>query len=835
MSTVEQAVRCPRCGTLQPPTLDFCNGHFEGAPCLCYLGWSRAPATAPSPAQASPATAARNPAVSMTVSFRGVEPPADGAAASGVAPGDRVTLDVTLRNIGRIVDEFGVTVQGLPQEWVQPPAAAVHLVPVDHEGHSERHLSFVLAPPRVATATAGAYQLAITVRSQALDRTLEVRQATLVVRPFLAVTATARPSVAQGRTSARFHVDVRNGGNAPIAPVLVPSGGDELRFAAPSGLTAVAPGDAVSQPLTVRCKRLLIGQPVFHQLQVGVAVNGLDPPAVPLALTFRQKPLIAWWVPVALALLAALAIALYAVWPRKVTMPLLKGSATVFVAERRLERAGFKTAPKVVTRVRSDVKSGTVLDQTPLPFARVTPDTPIVLRIAVPATFTIIPDLTGMTVAQAEDDLHRRYLKLGTILPADAPATRTIASQLPLPGRARSRDVTAVDVVLAAPGKVNVPRIVCKTLSQAEKILTRKGLVLGTPSSSVTSSQVATSQVPARGLRRPLGTTVTPRDFELDPQQCQTKAEREQAAKAAKGASTTRGSLPARVVAAAGEPVAFDDGRGVLLAPRGSALATGQQPAWSPDGTLLAMRVGPDLRIVSPPAPGIDPVTIRLGRDTLGAPAFAPMTVGDPLLAFLATSAGGDSRLCLARVGPAAAQPSCLDLPRLHARSIAWSPGASVLLVVGARAGASDRPGVLRVRLTREEPAEAASWSVDPLLWRLRLGARTVPIFHVAYDPRAQRLAVVTSSAPAGADPAPQVALMDLADWPNLRNARWLERSACQIAWSPTGARLAVVEVDAPGACPADPQPGRLVTLAVDRPSARTTIAEHARNPAWRP
>ena len=62
MSTVAEAARCPRCGTLQPPTLDFCDAQVEGAPCLRYLGWSRSPAA--TPAVAAPAVAAPEPAVS---------------------------------------------------------------------------------------------------------------------------------------------------------------------------------------------------------------------------------------------------------------------------------------------------------------------------------------------------------------------------------------------------------------------------------------------------------------------------------------------------------------------------------------------------------------------------------------------------------------------------------------------------------------------------------------------------------------------------------------------------------------------------------------------------
>jgi len=829
MSTAApETIRCPKCGTVQPLVHDFCHARVEGKWCREYLGWLRPGAK--EPVTEGPPPPAPEPSVQLSLEFAGAYPVPGEPLTASVIPGDRVELKATVRNVGPIVDKLTVMVHGLLHGWAQPEAQSVHLVPIGHEGHSERAVTFVLRPPRDSTARAAAWPLTITVRSESRNRTLQTDTATLIIRPFSAVVATARPLIAKGRTKARFWCDVRNDSNTPIAPTLMASDSEGVcTITTPSGLTQVPPGSWAALPLDVRAPRVWFGTPVDRQLQVLVAV-GAEPPGPPLAVTFRQKPLIPWWVPVVLLLLAGLAIALYAVLPHKVTMPSVRGASTVFVAERQLQQAGLKDKPTVKTRVLSTVKSGTVIDQNPHAFTRVDRDVPIVLRIAVPATYTIIPDLTGMTVGQAEEDLNRRYLKLGLVTPSGAPASRKIVSQVPLPGRARSRNITAVSVVLAGPGDVKVPNVVCLTLGQAEKKLTALGLKLATPTSPVTSTQQATGQVPAAKTTRPLGTAVTMLGFEEEPESCQPQPSgTSTTSTTATGSSTTPSVVTASrgAVASVTEPVAFDDGKRVRMASSGHPLGVGEQPAWSPDGKLLAVRERAGIRVSRPGAPATDAATVRDGAYAVSAPKFAPAGVGR-LLAFLATRPGASSRLCLARVTTGRLEPSCLTLPHLLARSLAWSPGGTVILVVGARPGELDRPGVMRVALTGDAPQRATSWRVNRLLWRVRFDGRTGPVFDVAYDPAAPRLAVVTDVAGSG----PRVALMPRASFPSMGQAEWVGGAACQVAWDPSGAGLAIVEA---GRCPAEGATGRLVSLELSAPQRPKTLARDARNPAWQP
>jgi beta-lactam-binding protein with PASTA domain len=836
-AATSETVRCPRCGTQQPAERDFCQGEYEGAPCREYLGWSRPQDDEPgdeAPPSPAPPTEA---AVQLTVAFTGVDPLPDGSLAAHVIPGDRVGLDVTLRNVGTIVDTFSVSVRDLPPGWVQPPAGTARLVPVGHEGRLERHLHFVVRPPRDSSATAASWPITIVARSETRARTLATQPATLVVEPFFAVTATARPQIVTGRGSARVWCDVRNNGNAPIAPTLLPA--DSLgicTFTVPGGLAVIAPGHTLSQPLDVRAPRRLIGRPVDQQLQVVVAVEGLDPPTPPLLVIFRRRPLIPWWVPVVLVLLASLAALLYAVWPRepeKVTMPDVAPSSSVFVAQRELQRAGLKSTPKVLTRVDSSVKAGTVIDQDPAAFRRVDPTIPLQLRVALPATYTIIPDLTGMTVGQAEDVLHRRYLKLGKVVPTDAPPSRPIAGQVPLPGRARSRDVTAVDVELAGPGEVTVPNVVCKTFGEAEKVLTPAGLKLATPASAVTSTQKARGQVPAAGSKRPLGTTVT---LMFSGSKVCAKPSKA-AGTAAKGSSAGPSGPAVAGGAGAGtaEPVAFDAGTGVRL-PSGP-LRAGHQPAWSPGGALLAVRWGSQIRISYAASPA-DQATVSADLLVPSAPEFDPTQTAQPLVAFIATPQRGSSQVCFARSAPGTPTRSCLPLDDLRARSLAWSPDGGTLLVVGVRPRDPGRPGVLRLQLisAAADPANASSWHADRHLRRPRAGGRSGDVFDIAYDPRSARLAVITNIAPDGASSLPQVVLVRSRRWPDLSDARWLDVTACQLAWSPGGTRLAVVTPEPLTTCMARSRPGRLTTITAGAAAGQPRrLAERARDPAWQP
>ncbi len=114
------------------------------------------------------------------------------ALETSVAAGGRVELLVRLRNVGDLVDTFTVSVDGLPAAWVQLPEPSAHLLPVSAQGDFEQVLHLGLHPPRAPSARAGRWPFTISVTSEAHNREVSARSATLVVEPFYAVLVSAR-------------------------------------------------------------------------------------------------------------------------------------------------------------------------------------------------------------------------------------------------------------------------------------------------------------------------------------------------------------------------------------------------------------------------------------------------------------------------------------------------------------------------------------------------------------------------------------------------------------------------------------------------------------------
>ncbi|HEX6390571.1 MAG TPA: PASTA domain-containing protein [Solirubrobacteraceae bacterium] len=811
-------IECPRCHAGQPSDLAFCSSCGE------YLLWPEdtPPAPEPEPPPAPPPPPKQPIAVQTVVHVAGTPSPDDPNAPleTIVAAGGRVELLVRLRNVGDLVDTFTVSVDGLPAAWVQLPEPSAHLLPVSAQGDFEQVVHLGLHPPRAPSARAGRWPFTISVTSEAHNREVAARSATLVVEPFYAVLVSARPQVAQGRRTAHLWCDVRNNGNAPIAPTVHASDADEAcTFVLPAKLTTVAPGQTASLFILARARKPhIIGFPRNHRINVSATVEGVDPPPPPQIVGFRQRPLIPWWVPLALALLAALAIAIYALWPREVTMPALRGSSSAFVAQRRMQRAGLKTAPVVKTRVYAPVEPGTVLDQTPPAGRRVSADTTVTLRVAAPPTFTKIPDLRGLTIGKADGVLERARLRLGNINPKPSP-TRRIVRQVPLAGRSRPRG-TAVAVFLGGVKRVEVPKVLCLNAGKAEKALNAKGFQLGPVPQFIGPHAKALGQIPAAGTKRKPGSVVT-LIFRGDPARCAGGSRQ----------TTTPAQGSAVPLKLSGDVVAFDDGDRLRLTGASAGdLGTGAEAAWSPDGELLAARVGGrlvvrDLR-ASPPTLG----STRVPGTRLRAPAFAPR---GGTLAFLARARRASSMVCFVATNDLTGDASCLRLPLL-ARTFAWTRDARTLLVVGARPSRPRVVGVLRVTTPLPGAADAEAWQIGGRLARPRTPRGPGNVLDVAVAPNGRTLALVTDISRSGVIGTPRVVLTAIDRITNVTSARWPPIAACHVSWSPRGDRLAVTVPDALVGCVSQDQQGPVQAVGVDG-RRRHALAAFGSHPAWRP
>ena len=148
---------------------------------------------------------------------------------------------------------------------------------------------------------------------------------------------------------------VANHGNAP-AEIFVIARDTEARCpvsVAPAHVTVPIGATATALVLVAAPRPLWFKQPIDHRVEVVHRVDGVE--SAPQRVVFRQKPWLPWWLPTAVALLAAFVAAILLL-RRDPEVPKLKGD-TVAEARVVLEKKGLKlgqttyaTAPAGVLR-----------------------------------------------------------------------------------------------------------------------------------------------------------------------------------------------------------------------------------------------------------------------------------------------------------------------------------------------------------------------------------------------------------------------------------------------------------------------------------------------------
>ena len=842
MSTAAGATRvCPRCLLTRPIEEDFCGN------CGQFLAWTRerGPET-PELDQAGigvehgPVQTARDrAAVAVRVAVDGAPPRRDGALVARVRPGSAVGLTVTLQNVGTQVRTFTVNVRSsgrglaLPAQWVTIADADVELNPFNHPDPSTGTTAIALSVPIDNHWHAGEYGFLVTVATP-YEGEIEAIEGTLHVEPRFNAVATAAPLIATGRRRARYRIGVLNNGNFPFIPAVRLSDAEErLRFE-PDPAVAVATGALPPAPIQPRgdatyehvaiARRHWIGPPINHQITIKVTVPDQEP-LPPLAVTFRQRALIPAWLIPLLLLLLALLLALYFLWPRKVDMPDVRG-LTTYAAEKQMINVGLTAKPQIIKRVVPKVKAGTVVDQVPTGPARVPAGQKVILTIAMPPAFTLIPDLRGYRWERAEALLSHAHLKLGEVLPSKL-ETAVVIRQAPRAGRARVRG-TVVDVVLGGRPLRKVPLVRCLTPKKAQRRLEKAGFRLSPVPEFVKPDTLARSQMPAAGTRQRTG-----REIQLFFRGGKPCPKKDDDGSNAAGGGTTGAT---GIIDVDGR-VAFDDGREIRLAGHSGSVGSGRLAAWSPDGELLALRSGSKIiiRRVSSSSQSAQVASVELPGAVPTAPAFAPGRRKRPVLAFLARRRGEMSSFCLATVSAGELTPSCSELPRVRGRALAWAPDAATILVAGSRRAHPERSGLVRLTAVMPAAADSDLWSVDRQLLRPWVRDSRASIFDVAFDPTGKHIALVADVAASGEPASPQIVLANAGPELSMRGARWLGTRACQVAFSSDGARIAAVQSGDDGGCGGSAGLGPLVAFDVAEPAQLTEVTERASRPSWRP
>ena len=131
-------------------------------------------------------------------------------------PGERARVRALIRNQSGIVDNYLISVTGMPDDWFSVLPDTVYLVPYGSGGTYEQEIEIHLHPPRVPEAEARIWELEVTAHSKAQERTAATAPLLLGIQPFEQHDTKVKPERASGRRKADFEVAVKNKANAPV-------------------------------------------------------------------------------------------------------------------------------------------------------------------------------------------------------------------------------------------------------------------------------------------------------------------------------------------------------------------------------------------------------------------------------------------------------------------------------------------------------------------------------------------------------------------------------------------------------------------------------------------
>jgi beta-lactam-binding protein with PASTA domain len=808
---------CRSCGRQNPDDQDFCvcGEYLRWEPTTVLPSASSAASTArappePPPPRPGPAAAGdagqATPApdsVSLTLRL-----PGDQLADTletvrlTVAPGGRAVLLALVRNQSAIVDNYDLSLVGLPDGWWSIVPATVYLVPFGAGGTYEQEVEIHLHPPRMSQAQARTWSFDVLVWSRAHQTRAAAAPASVDIAPYQELRTALTPDRAKGRRQARFTFA------AEVELSALDADGEcTFHFAQPT--VGIAPGERVEVPLVARPPRQIwIGRARDRQFEVTARPREGDMPLPPQSGIFHQRSWLPWWLVVVGPVLAAIAVAALLLIPKKVTVPDLTKASSRFAAEQALTKARLNPVPNVET-VTGGGTPGAIVAQTPTAGSKVKVGTKVTIQMVVGSSQVQVPSVVGKKVQEAASALDAAGLKLGEMLPPPADPQATIESQIPAAGKkARQGDAVMVFVVHAAAqgqgtngataegaaggAKIAVPQVAGQTLQAAAASLAAAGL-LPTEVPRVDAAPAGTllRSVPATGERAP------------------------------------RGGKVQLIVSAGFPPLIFDTNDGLMLV-TGATTAAAPLPGtnrgddeatWSADGTHIAYRSGSDL-LLAKPGQSATPLVKAGAAEAFHNPAFAPQ---GHVLAFVRRTSGG-SAICFVDVQATVGPPDCVNDPgKVIGRSVSWSYDGGQIVAAGQAKGHPNKFGLVLYRSSKPFSSTAADWGKGTFATdtrRLNVGALAG-----AFSPDGKRLAVAANFGGSF-----QLYLTKTADV-SLRQAKQLPVPACQVAWAPDSAEVVVTQTPN---CASDAR-GTLIRVDPADPSKAITVAPVGGHPTWQP
>jgi hypothetical protein len=251
-----------------------------------------------------------------------------------LTPGQPALLRVTIANTSRRVEHFSVKVSavrgpgGSPSAWAEVPREKVQLVP---EGRATVPIKILV--PKAPENAAGDYEVEISALGE-VSQESGTAVMTWTVLPYFDTAVTVSPARAKGWRRAKYSVAVKNQGNALVRCGLSASDDDRaLTCDFSQRELTLDHGVQAAVDLRVRTRVRPIGS--LETRTCNIKVDRIDIPAGGMPefkharAEFGHRAVIPTWLP---PVLAALALAVYGLWPRtklaiEVTPPTL--AATV--------------------------------------------------------------------------------------------------------------------------------------------------------------------------------------------------------------------------------------------------------------------------------------------------------------------------------------------------------------------------------------------------------------------------------------------------------------------------------------------------------------------------
>ncbi|HYN92872.1 MAG TPA: hypothetical protein VES42_03380, partial [Pilimelia sp.] len=128
------------------------------------------------------------------------------------APGDSFTVDATVRNTSDVVEHYVVEVLGLPPGGTARAEPETIKLRPGESGAATVRVAIPADPP----SPAGHYRLGILVSSKYRPEVSRCEEIPLQLAAVESVTVRAEPEVVTGKRTARYTVDIVNGGNVPV-------------------------------------------------------------------------------------------------------------------------------------------------------------------------------------------------------------------------------------------------------------------------------------------------------------------------------------------------------------------------------------------------------------------------------------------------------------------------------------------------------------------------------------------------------------------------------------------------------------------------------------------